>query len=100
MTADDFSPTPVSFDVPLSNQFSILSLQNSIECLQPTPSNLSTVLGMNVSTFPSNCALGWLNTNAVKTGNQFNSKEFGCVACLPGFKAKWKTGQEFFLIGK
>jgi hypothetical protein len=99
ITSPDFSPSQVSFGVIHSNKFSSSSSQKSIECLSTSAPDLGASLGMTISYFPSNCALGWLNADAVKTGSDFGSREFGCIACKPGFRANRKSGDEFFLIG-
>ena len=96
----DFSPSPVSFSISRSQQFSSGSTEKTIECIEPTTTSLNSLLDMIISTFPTNCALAWLNTNSTKTGSTFNSKEFGCIACKPGYRAIRLSGNDSFLIGK
>lgn len=98
-TDTNFSPSPISFGVSSSQQFSSSSNERSIECIEANNTSLSSLLGMSVSSFPQNCSLAWLNSDSIKTGSAFGSGEFGCVACKSGYKAIRKPGNESFLIG-
>ena len=98
-TNPDFSPSPVSFTVSSSQKFSSSSNEKSLECVEANAVSLSAVLGMSISSFPLKCALAWLNTDSIKTGTAFGTREFGCVACQSGYKAIRKSGNESFLIG-
>lgn len=58
-----------------------------MECIEPISSNFG---GIDFTGFPSNCALGIINTSLppVTIGDE-DTASIVCVACKPGYKATY-----------